>query len=152
MTLVPLNLLYPSKLSEQEIKTTNWNFKEGPLNSRTFQGQIDFQGLLKENPKFKDFSRTVGTLDLQASSCIFFQNEIWNKDVQFPDFDLLLGLISWAARGLVHAKPSPSMVPWSLFSFSHSSDNGFFGFSPWILRGKIWNFQRIGHCSDKWQQ
>ena len=30
-----------------------------------------------------------------------------------------------------------------LFSFSLSSDNGFFGFSQWILRGKIWNFLRI---------
>ena len=30
-----------------------------------------------------------------------------------------------------------------LFSFSHCSNNRFFGFSPWILRGKIWNFHRI---------
>ena len=67
LALVPLNLLYPFKLSVQNTqnkksRTTNYNFKEGPLNSRTFQGQIHFHGLFKENPKFKDFSRTMGTL------------------------------------------------------------------------------------------
>ena len=67
LALVPVYLLYPSKLSVQNTqnkksRTVKWNFKVDPLNSRTFQGQIHFQGLFKENPKFKDFSRTVGTL------------------------------------------------------------------------------------------
>ena len=71
LALVPLNLLYPIKLSvwntqNKKSRTTNWNFKEGTLNSRTFQGQIHFQGLFKENPKFKDFSRTVGTLAMSG--------------------------------------------------------------------------------------
>ena len=30
-----------------------------------------------------------------------------------------------------------------LFSFSHSADNGFLGFSPWVQRRKIWNFNRF---------
>ena len=30
-----------------------------------------------------------------------------------------------------------------LLFFSYSLDNRCFGFSPWILRGKIWNFYRI---------
>ena len=72
LALEPLNLLYPFKLSvkntqNKKSRTTNRNFKEGLLNSRTFQGQIHFQGLFKENPKFKDFSRTVGTLELHIA-------------------------------------------------------------------------------------
>ena len=45
--------------------TANLNFKEGHLNSRTFQGQIHFQGVFRETPKiqgvFKDCGNPVFT-------------------------------------------------------------------------------------------
>ena len=40
-------------------RTAHLNLKEGHLNSRTFQRQIHFQGVFKENRKFKEFSRTL---------------------------------------------------------------------------------------------
>ena len=51
-------------------RAANLVFNEGHLYSRTFQRQIHFQGVFKENPKFKEFSGTVRTLE--------FRIGLWN--------------------------------------------------------------------------
>ena len=124
LALVPLNLLYPFKLSVQNTqnkksRTTNWNFKEGPLNSRTFQGQIHFQGLFKEIPKFKDFSRTVGTLyNIQkrrvhfiwrttSSLSLYFKGAVQRI---FSSFDVILKYNVEDRRGPEQFDPSPGSI------------------------------------------
>ena len=72
--------LYPSNFQfkihrTRNSRTANLNFKEGHPISRTFQGQIHFQGVLKENPKLKEFSRTVGTLD--SMDVMTYLGTIW---------------------------------------------------------------------------
>ena len=45
--------------------------------SRTFEVHVHFQGLFKENPKFKDFSRTVGTLEAWIPVPAKYQFSVW---------------------------------------------------------------------------
>ena len=74
-------------------RTDNLNFKEGHLNSRTLQGQTHFQGVFKKNQKFKEYSRTVGTLPILIFWCLF---QIYGQLIESTD----------------SSPRSPSSFPW----------------------------------------
>ena len=101
----------------EKSRTTNWNFKEGPLNSRTFQGQIHFQGLFKENPKFKDFSRTVkSTIDFSSETTERNSTKLDRKQ----DFNVFYQVCVFLADRKTIWQPWP-LICWDIFDFSEST-------------------------------